>query len=76
MSGRGPDIAISEKPVALPKVMADRHYRKELNVKLKQNAAGEWFLILNDGSPLPATDAEVVMWLELQELKRGQSKNR
>ena len=68
---RGPDIQISEKPLPpLPKVMADRHYRKQLDVKLKQNAAGEWLLILNDGQPFIATDAEVVLWTELQEFKR------
>jgi hypothetical protein len=41
-------------------------------VRLEQNEIGEWFVVIADGNPLPATDVEVSIWLELQEVKNAQ----
>lgn len=38
-----------------------------VNVSLKQDPNGQWLVIINRGRPMPATDAEVSLWLQLQE---------
>ena len=40
---------------------------RKVTVRLEQNENGEWMHVINDGSPFLATDAEVALWLELQE---------
>ena len=42
---------------------------RRVRCELFQNEIGEWKIRLNGGSDLPANDAEVSLWLDLQELK-------
>ena len=35
------------------------------SVRLFQDDLGEWRVVINRGSPLPATDVEVYLWLRL-----------
>jgi hypothetical protein len=44
-------------------------------IRLEQNEAGEWWVYINDGpTGLPASDVEVSLWLELQEVKEALEK--
>ena len=41
---------------------------KRMKVRLFQEG-DEWYVVLDGGSPMRATDAEVSLWLALQEVK-------
>ena len=53
-----------------PKVIEDRHYHRDLAVDLYQDPAGVWFVKINGGSPMLATDVEVHLWKQLKAIKR------
>lgn len=43
---------------------------RRVKVRLFQDETGQWMVVLGrNGNPMLATDAEVALWLELQELK-------
>lgn len=42
--------------------------------KLRQNEIGEWEMVLSSGHPIPATDAEVALWLALLEARAALEK--
>lgn len=53
-----------------PALHKRRHVPKPLeSLALEQDADGNWTLTINGGTPLPASDVEVQLWLENQELK-------
>ncbi len=55
-----------------PKAIEDKHYRRTLRVLVREGEGGNWWIQLNrEGSWLPATDAEVQLWNEVQALKRA-----
>ena len=43
-----------------------QYLAKDLAVTLEQNDAGDWLLRINRGMPMPATDVEVSLWMQLQ----------
>ncbi len=42
---------------------------RRVSARLEQSPGGDWYIILGSGSPILATDAEVSLWLELQEAR-------
>ena len=48
---------------------------RRVKVRLFQDETGQWMIVLGrNGSPMLATDAEVALWLALQELKAETSR--
>lgn len=43
---------------------------RPLSVELFCAPTGQWWQVINDGSPLPATDACVSLWLALKDAER------
>lgn len=43
---------------------------KPVTVELFQSPDGQWWQTISDGNPLPATDACVSLWKELQAAKK------
>lgn len=57
------------KPAPAPAQKPWKARRK--HVKLEQDGIGEWYIIIEDGNPIKATDVEVSLWLDLQETRRA-----
>lgn len=52
------------------KAVEDKHYRRTLKISMIQDGTA-FYLKINGGSPLPATDVEIQLWQELQSAKRA-----
>jgi len=55
------------------KAAAPKWQARRWKVRLEQDENEQWIVFINDGGHgLPASDVEVSLWLELQELKKSQ----
>jgi hypothetical protein len=69
--------AVSLSDIASPAIPTKRQSRTANNwistrfcLRLEQDSAGEWFLVCTSGNRLPASPAEISLWLDLQTLKQ------
>ena len=57
----------SRKPTTWPN---DPWKAKDITVRLFCDRYGQWWEVIADGNPLPATDVSVAIWKELQAAKK------
>jgi hypothetical protein len=64
-------LAAKKREATAAKQPAPKPWKaRKVHPALTQNELGEWLLVLGEGAPLPATDAEVALWLALQDARK------
>jgi ferric-dicitrate binding protein FerR (iron transport regulator) len=54
-----------------PEYTVTRRPNDRLRVELVEEPTGAWTVRINGGAAMPATDVEVALWKQLQEVKRA-----